>query len=141
MNAAKPAGLRVVLDSNVYISAFNFPRGRLSQIWRQALNGRYTLLVSPAIVSEAAEVLRCDFAWDSARVTRRMKLLARTAEIITPEMTLNAIAADPDDDRVLECAVSGHADLIVSGDQHLTRLGSFRGIGIVRPVDFLRTLG
>jgi uncharacterized protein len=56
-------------------------------------------------------------------------------------MTLNVIAADPDDDRVLECAVSGHADLIVSGDQHLTRLESFRGIGIVRPVDFLRTLG
>jgi predicted nucleic acid-binding protein len=50
------------------------------------------------------------------------------------------VAADPDDDRILECAVAGAADLIVSGDHHLNRLKSFRGIGIVRPVDFLRTL-
>jgi uncharacterized protein len=44
-------------------------------------------------------------------------------------------------DRILECAVAGNADLIVSGDRHLIEFKSFQGIGIVRPVDFLRTLG
>lgn len=51
------------------------------------------------------------------------------------------VAADPDDDRIVECAVAGNADLIVSSDHHLTKLKEFRGIGIVRPMDFRRTLG
>jgi predicted nucleic acid-binding protein len=51
------------------------------------------------------------------------------------------IKADPDDDRILECAVAGGADLIVSGDHHLTRLKNFEGIGIVRLAYFLKILG
>ena len=51
------------------------------------------------------------------------------------------IAEDPTDDRVLECALAGRADLIVSGDCHLRKLKFFRNIGIVQPNDFLRTLG
>jgi uncharacterized protein len=50
------------------------------------------------------------------------------------------IGDDPDDDRILECALAGKADLVVSGDRHLRKLKSFRGIGIVHPSDFLRTL-
>jgi predicted nucleic acid-binding protein len=63
------------------------------------------------------------------------------AEIIGPTITLPIIKDDPSDDRILECAVAGQADLIVSGDHHLTNLKSFRGIGIIRPADLLRTLG
>jgi uncharacterized protein len=130
-----------VLDSNVYVSAFTHPQGPPSQVWRQALHGRYTLLISPAIVAEVARVLRVGFAWNDLRIIRRMKLLTRVAEIISPTITLHIIKDDPSDDRILECAVSGQADLIVSGDHHLTNLKSFRGIGIIRPADLLRTLG
>jgi predicted nucleic acid-binding protein len=51
------------------------------------------------------------------------------------------VSEDEADNRILECAVAGEADLVVFGDQHLRRLKSFAGIGIVRPVDFHRTLG
>ncbi len=70
-----------------------------------------------------------------------MKRVVRVAKIVEPKFTLNAVKADPDDDRILECAVEGNADVIVSGDRHLTRLKGFQGIGIMRPIDFLRTLG
>jgi predicted nucleic acid-binding protein len=70
-----------------------------------------------------------------------LKLVARVAEIVSPKISLRVITEDPADDRVLECAVAGRADLIVSGDRHLQKLESFRDIGIVRPSDFLRTLG
>jgi predicted nucleic acid-binding protein len=56
-------------------------------------------------------------------------------------MVIDVIADDPDDNRILECAVEGNADVIVSGDRALLRLNSYQGIPIVRPVDFLRTLG
>ena len=71
----------------------------------------------------------------------QLKLVANVAEIIRPTIRLRVIAEDPTDDRILECALAGGADLIVSGDRHLRKLKSFRNIGIVQPSDFLRTLG
>jgi predicted nucleic acid-binding protein len=81
-----------------------------------------------------------DLQWTHAEVTSRLKLLARVANIVQAGITLEVIAADPDDDRILECAIAGNASLIVTSDRHLARLGSFHGIGTVRPVDLLRTL-
>ena len=72
---------------------------------------------------------------------RRLKLLTRAGEIILPQHTLEVITEDPPDNRILECAVEGSADLIVSGDGHLRELKVYQGIPIVRPVDLLRTLG
>jgi predicted nucleic acid-binding protein len=67
--------------------------------------------------------------------------MARTGKVVVPRIALDVIHDDPDDNRILECAVAGHADVIVSGDRHLLRLKSYEGIPIVRPVDFLRALG
>jgi predicted nucleic acid-binding protein len=77
MNAAKHGGpLRVVLDTNVYFSAFT-TRGISFNIWRAAVNRRYALIVSPAIIQEIAGVLRRVADWDESRIVRRLKLLAR----------------------------------------------------------------
>jgi predicted nucleic acid-binding protein len=64
----------------------------------------------------------------------------RGTDIVVPAPVLRVVIADPDGDRILECAVAGKADLMVSGDRHLTKLKEFQGIGIIRPIDFLRTL-
>jgi hypothetical protein len=96
--------------------------------------------VSPAIVREVARVLREDFHWEERRLRRRLKLLVRMGEIVTPQSTLHVILHDPDDNRILECAVEGQAHLIVSGDRDLRRLQIYQGIPIVTPTDFLRTL-
>ena len=92
-------------------------------------------------VSELVTVLRDDFAWEAYRLHFTKEQLAKLGNLVTPKKAIDAIKEDPDDNRILECAVAGNAGLIVSGDRHLTRLESFRGIGIVRPVNLLRTLG
>ena len=142
MSTARPgAPLKVVLDTNVYFSAFRGTRGVPFELWQRALRREYTLLVSPAIIRELAQVLRSGLKWPEAQIVAQLKLLVRVAKVVEPGVALQVIKADPDDDRILECAVGGGADLIVSGDQHLTRLKNFDGIGIVRPAYFLRTLG
>ena len=141
MNPASGGELRVVLDTNVYISAFAHPERPIYQVWRHALERRYQLLISSAIVNELADVLRTDFHWEERRLRRRIRLVTRVGTIITPCIALNVIPDDPDDDRILECAVAGRANLIVSGDHHLRRLQVYEGIPIIRPIDFLRTLG
>ena len=61
------------------------------------------------------------------------------AQIVEPGESLKVIADDPDDDRVLECAVKGRADVIVSGDRHLLKLGRYRGVSIVTVRQFLES--
>jgi putative PIN family toxin of toxin-antitoxin system len=141
MSAARPGDLlRVVLDTNVYFSAFHSARGVPFELWRKAVQREYALLVSPAIVRELARVLRVNLKWPEADLRTQLKLVVRVASVVEPKIRLRVIADDPDDDRIIECAVAGNADLIVSGDRHLTRLKAFEGIAIVRPADFLRTL-
>ena len=133
--------LSVVLDTNVYVSAFTFPRGSLFPIWRHARAGTYRLLVSPAIVRELAYTLRGQFSWSEPKITRQLKLLVSTSEIVAPALVPEGIARDPSDNHILGCAIAGGADLIVTGDRDLLHLKSYQGIGIVRPADFFRTLG
>jgi putative PIN family toxin of toxin-antitoxin system len=131
----------VVFDTNVYFSAFTHPLGPPFRIWQRAINRSFILLVSPVILREVAHVLRDLLQWQEPDIAAHLKIVAKVAEIVSPKFSLQVIAEDPTDDRILECAVAGRADLIVSGDRHLRKLKSFRNIGIVQPSDFLRTLG
>jgi uncharacterized protein len=139
MSPAVDAGLRAVLDTNIYISAFEFPKGRNALLWRAAREGRFQLLVSPMI----ARVLRNDFGWqeDGIHVLVRRIVEVAGAGLCAPRTTVYAVAADPDDNHILECAMDGKADLIVSNDRHLLDLKEYAGMPIVGSVDFRRTLG
>ncbi|ETW98495.1 MAG: hypothetical protein ETSY1_18505 [Candidatus Entotheonella factor] len=136
------SGLRAVLDTNVFVSIFTSSSERpMAQLWAAAVRQRYTLVISPAIIREVAGILQHKFAWADPEVVRLIKVLARVGELVTPQITLDVIGADPDDNRILECAVAGHANVIVFGDRELRRLGVYDGIPIVVPRDFMRMLG
>ncbi len=139
MSSANRAVLRVVLDTNVYFSAFT-GQGVPFTIWQKAIKGDYILLTSPAIIREVAQVFREKLNWSEDNIIGYLKLLVKTAQIINPDIILKVINEDESDNRILECAVLGNADLIVSGDHHLRRLKNFRHIGIIRPIDFMRML-
>ena len=73
-------------------------------------------------------------------INQFLKEVAGSA-IITPGiMKLDVIESDPTDNKYLECAVEGKADLIISGDHHLTDLKAYRGIEIVSPAEFLKAV-
>lgn len=142
MRTAKhPARLRAVLDTNVFISTFQFPQGAVAPVWRALLEHRYTLVTSPVILHELAGILRRRFGWNAADRTALLKLIVRQADLVRPTVVPEAVPNDPDDNHILACAVEGRADLIVSGDRDLLRLVEYAGIPIIRPVDFLRSLG
>lgn len=133
--------LKAVADTNVYISAFLHPERPIFHILQHAAEGKYCLLISPPIIREVGRVLRETFQLEKEARTRYLKALVKAAKLVTPKVTLNIISEDPPDNRVLECAIEAGADLIISGDTHLKRLKKYQGIPIVRPIDFLRTLG
>jgi putative PIN family toxin of toxin-antitoxin system len=110
--------LRVVADTNVFISALMFG-GLPGSFLDLALLESFTLVTSVALLDEK---LRKKFELSPEDADLIRARLEKTAEVVNPEVSLSVISDDPDDDRVLECAVTGRVDYVVSGDRHLLRL-------------------
>jgi putative PIN family toxin of toxin-antitoxin system len=132
--------VRVVFDTNVYISALVIPGSRSDEAYRRARAGEVDLSTSVAILTELASKLREKFDWDEDHIRATLKSISRTAHVVKTSPHL-AIVPDPTDNRILECAEHVAADLIVTGDPHLLRLRRFGRAGIVRVSTFLRILG
>ena len=132
--------MRVVLDTNILVSAFVFPGGTPEVLFRAVLEGRITLITSPALLAEFGRVLEAKFGWEPERGREAVALVARNATIVRPTDTLHVVDDDPDDDRVLEAAMAGEAEGIVSGDRHLLRIRSWEGIAILKPAELLKRL-
>lgn len=125
--------MRVVLDTNVLISAFVFPGGAPEQVYRRVLDGRITLITSRPLLSELGRVLTEKFDWEPPYAEEVVAQLVRSAVLVDPTEQIADITDDPGDNRVPEAAAAGGADLIVSGDQHLLSLGTWRGVRVVTP--------
>ena len=128
---------RVVLDTNVYLSAILFG-GPPEAIVHLARNQALLLVVSAPILAELTRVLRTKFAWTAAQAREATQEIRSLAVVGRPRERIGVIAADEPDNRVLECAVAGSVQAIVTGDlRHLRLLVSFRGIPILTPREFL----
>jgi putative PIN family toxin of toxin-antitoxin system len=132
--------LKVVLDTNILISAFVFPGGPPEMVYRAALEGRVTLITSPILLAEFGRVLSEKFGWDPPRVREAVGQVARLGTVIRPVEQVEVIGEDPADDRVLEAAGTADAEVIVSGDRHLLRLKRWRGVRIEKVTVFLKRL-
>ncbi len=137
-NSAKKQ--RVVLDTNVFISAAIAPGGSPDQILKMALlHQEYTMVVSPALLQELVLVSkRHNFHPNAMSRQELLQRVRNKAEMVIPQEQLHIIQDDPSDNRVLEAALAGKANYIVTGDKkHLLPLKEFRGIKIISPRDFL----
>jgi uncharacterized protein len=133
-------GTRIVVDTNIIVSAFGW-RGAPHRIVGACLEHHYQLLLSPDLLEEIERVLRYPkFRFSPQEISDYLALLTEGSEIVKPDFRLTVIEPDPSDDRVLECALAGRADVIVSGDGHLLDLGEFEGIPILRPREFVARL-
>ena len=132
--------MRAVLDTNVLISAFVFPGGTPEKVYRLAVEGRLGIGTSRTLLAGLGRVLELKFGWDPDLVEAAVAQLTRIAVLVEPGETVQVIAADPADDRVLEAAAAYCADVIVSGDRHLLQLAMWRGIEIVSPADLITRL-
>lgn len=124
--------LRVVLDTNVLISGSMFPGNpyKILDSWR---NEKIKVISSPKIIDEMADVLEKKFHRPKDEINEFRNEIVENAIMVDPEIKLNVIKNDPDDNIILEAAVEGEADYITSGDNHLKKLKEFMGISIVSP--------
>ena len=127
---------RVVLDTNIFISAVL--GGRLGVIIDEWKAGKFKLIVTDSIAREYLDVIhRPKFKIPQAEIIAVSDYLLQLGEFVTPTEEIHIIVADPTDDKFLEAALAGKVNYIVSGDNHLLELKSFREIPIITGKDFI----
>jgi len=132
---------RIVIDSNPYVSRFLNPTSVPGQAVKRAWS-ESTTLVSIATMLELRSVLRRDkFAKyvDQSKLAPYFEYVRIVAEQVTTNSTIRA-CRHPKDDKFLELAVDGKADLILTGDQDLLTLHPFRTVSILTPAQFLASI-
>lgn len=137
--------MRVVLDANQFVSTVLVPVGRPAQIldaWRQ---NQLEILVSPAILAETRRVLlyprlQRRHGWDVAQIDAFLDGLLSSAILTSGDTDIRDVVDDPTDNKYLACALEGHAEYLITGDQHLLQLDPWRGIRIIPPAVFLDTV-
>jgi uncharacterized protein len=130
--------MRVVLDTNVLLSALAFPGCKPDQVLHRARQGEVELFVSSFILTELERFLRDKFRFTKRQTDERVRVIRRMATLLEPTERIAVVAAKDDDNRILECAVAARADYIVTGDkEHLLPLRSIGTNQIVTPAAFL----
>jgi putative PIN family toxin of toxin-antitoxin system len=119
--------MKVVFDTNILVSALVFPGGRADIALRRIIEEKDHLLLSKPILDELLGILSRKFARDAEELAHVAVFLSSLSIPVSPRRKL-AIVADEPYNRILECAITGGADVIVTGDKALLALKIFRKV-------------
>lgn len=131
--------IRVVLDTNVLVSAIRADQGPLAVIREAWLAGQFQVYVSEPLLDEVARTLQKPYfaiRLGQARIARFLTLLKRTAVLQPIVEPVTGVASHPEDDGILATAKNAHVQFLVTGDKALQALGVFESIRLIDPAAF-----
>ncbi len=138
MPAESESKPKVVIDTNVFVSGLTFkgkPREILDLVWR----GDIEASISSFILREVEETLKKDFGWDRDQIRNTIEKIKAKTILIYPKNKVSVIKEKDDDNRILECAIEGDVQYLISGDsKHLLPLKEYQKTKILSPAEFLR---
>jgi uncharacterized protein len=130
--------MRVVVDSNVYISAALSVEGNSRSILTLAEKGLFEVSIADSITDEIQRILNQKLRWPQDKIDVWMSYIGSFTHNVQPHQRVHD-CSDPDDNHILECALEAHAEVIVTGDNHLLELHPYREIKILTPRQFLES--
>ena len=131
--------MKIVFDTNIYISAFVIPGGNAEKAYLQAINGDFELCSSVAILTELARKLDEKFSWEKHKISQLITSINNLATVFKTTPWLKVVSDDPDN-RILECAIKAEANFLVTGDKHLLKLRNYGKFEIIKLSTFLTIL-
>ncbi|MBI2144810.1 putative toxin-antitoxin system toxin component, PIN family [Candidatus Woesearchaeota archaeon] len=133
--------MHVVLDTNVLLSSTLWDGSVAQKLLFKFLKSDTAIFSSEAIISEYKKVLKRDFEYSDEEVLAIVGKLVLFLNFVNPSEKINVIKEDPDDNKVIECALASSSAYLITYDKHLLNLGSFRSIKIMTPEHALGLLG
>ena len=131
--------MRVFLDTNVLVSA-SFWQGASYRILLEIAGGKILGFTSPPVLDEYRRVLKRDFSMSEAEADSAIEKLLGILSMVSPSKSLDIIKDDPADNRILEGALEAKAEILVSQDKHLLKIGKFENIEVIKPEAFLERM-
>jgi len=128
--------VRVVFDTNIFISAFVIPGSQAEKAMLKIIGGEDSLLISKDLIDEVLSVLSSKFGRDREALSHVAVTLSELAEFVKPGRRLN-IFEDVPDNRILECAIYGEADLLITGDKKILQQREYKGARIISLKEYL----
>lgn len=129
---------KVVLDTNILISALVYG-GKPEQVYNLALEKQITAVTSGSLTAELEEILIKKFSFEQKRIGQLSRIIKKHFLVVYPKTAINVIKDEPDN-RVLEAAMEGNCDYIVTGDKDLLSLKRYKNVLILKPDDFLANI-
>ena len=129
--------MKVVLDTNVLVSGifYSGPPSAILRAWEQH---KFRLVLTPPISDEYKDVtVRLGEHFPAIDITRIIDLVIVESELCSPVALAHPVCADPKGDKFIAAAISGKADVIVSGDKHLLKVSGYHGISVLTPRNFM----
>ena len=129
-----------VLDTNIFVSSIFWELGNPHKIVELALDKKIKVFTSVKILQELEKVLRRDFNEPDEMIHRQISLILAYASLVRIINRVNVIKDDPEDNKILECAISCNADFVVTGDNHLLDLKEYHGVKIISAKELIEVI-
>lgn len=131
---------KVVLDTNIFVSSIFWDKGNPHKIIEMALDKKIHVFTSLKILQELEKVLKRDFEEPYDFIQRQINLILEYATVVDSNVNLDVVKNDPDDNKIVECAVACEVDYIITGDKHLLDITNYGRIKIVKPSNFIEIM-
>src|SRR3989344_4758396 len=125
--------MKIVVDTNFLVSATQWDYSVSHKLLLKLIKNNDIIFSTKEILDEFAEVLERDFLYNQEEIKNVLEKALQFLTIVTPSQRVDVVKEDADDNKIIECALEGKADYIISYDKHLLNLKEYKGIKIVRP--------
>ncbi|MBS3095790.1 putative toxin-antitoxin system toxin component, PIN family [Candidatus Woesearchaeota archaeon] len=123
----------VTFDTNVLLSATVWDGSVAQKLLFDLIRQGIKIYSTTEILSEYQEILKRDFDFSGAEVSEILEKVLAFVTLVNPQIKIKVVKNDPDDDKIIECALESESKYIITYDKHLLNLKEYRGIRIIRP--------
>jgi len=128
--------VRVVFDTNIFISALSIPGSSAEKAMLKVIEGGDILIISTDIIHEVLSVLSSKFSRDKEGLSHVAVILSELGELVKPTQKLKIFKQGPDN-RILECAIQGKAHVLVTGDKEMLQLREYKSVRIISLKEYI----
>ena len=132
--------MKVTVDTNFLISATQWDYSVAHKLLKKFILSDAEIFTTQDILDETAEVLERDFEYSTNEAKNIIGKILLFAKLIETKQKINVIKEDPDDNKIIECAIESSSDYIVTYDMHLLKLKEYKRIKILKPEEFLKII-
>ena len=130
--------MKITLDTNFLISATQWDNSVAFKLLKRLLEANIKIFTTKDILDEFSEVLQRDFKYNKEETTNILEEILVFVNIIEAQEKIKIVKDDPDDDKIIECAIASNSNYLVTYDRHLLKIKKYKSIKIITPEEMLK---